>query len=67
MVRDISEVQENRGLSAEIMLRSGKSKMAAKMVADFLENGSIHRISYHNMFYFVFGIKMIILEENRYK
>ena len=49
MVRDMSEVQENRGWLAEIMVRSEKSKMATKMAADFLENGCIHKISYHNM------------------
>ena len=41
--------------------------MAAKMAADFLENGCIHKISYLDMFYLVFGPTMIILEENRYK
>ena len=33
-------MQENRRCSAEIMVRSEKSKMAAKMA--FLENGCIH-------------------------
>ena len=41
--------------------------MAAKMAADFLENDCIHKISYHNMLLFIFGIKMIIIEKNRYK
>ena len=54
MVRDISEVQENRGSLAEIMVRSEKSKMAAKMAADFLENDCTHKISYHNMLSFHF-------------
>ena len=33
----------------KILIFSEKSKMAAKMAADFLENGCIHKISYHNM------------------
>ena len=41
--------------------------MAAKMAADFLENGCIHKISYNSMLLLGFGLKMIILEENRYK
>ena len=41
--------------------------MATKMAADFLENGCIHKIAYHNMLLLVFLLKMIILEENIYK
>ena len=48
MVRDISEVQENRGWSAEIIVRSEKSKMV-NMADIFLENGCIHQISCHSM------------------
>ena len=40
--------------------------MAAKMAADFLENDCIHKICYHNMLLLGFGLKMIILEEDRY-
>ena len=41
--------------------------MAAKMAADFLENGVYINLATTTCFYLVFGLKMIILEENRYK
>ena len=60
MVRDMSEVQENRGWSAEIMVRSEKSKIFLKMTVYI-------KLATTTRFYLVFGLKMIILEKNKYK
>ena len=49
LVRGISEMQENRGWLAWIMVRSKKSKMAANMAANFMENEYIHKISCYDI------------------
>ena len=48
-------------------MRSEKSKMAAKMAVDFLEMAVYIKLVTTTCFYLGFGLKMIILEENRYK